>query len=437
MHSFTTQETADELEILRLWHDVILQTDLLPEQKLLARQRKLFLRLLTRQKPDGSFAALPSDQTASDLAVTSAALTALAQIDDPLAKQATENATNWLHRQLDNSWFSEEEREDRAAAYAALATANRTDSANLHYFSDTSADKNLSPLATAELALAFAKSGDQDKAGVWLSKIKLRNSEKEATSSTYLWPLLAENNFYDTAALMSSIEKIADNNLPFAQAANTLRAMWSIQNRAGTWQATINKSEFNVKSILIAAPTEKTAALSITNPNDRPIYVTATNAQKTPSSDDNNFSRHIYRPYGIELMANDALESGGTYIVVTEGPWPSHSGDEDSVLVHEGIGPALNPVSCTIDNHFEAGDELGWIKNLSLTAAALCEKSGTALDIVLQPRQKDSKNWAVAYLAKAERSGTFSVSPIEVSITGDDIQNNGARCGPRTKIRVQ
>ena len=66
---------------------------------------------------------------------------------------AADQAADWLHRRLENNWFDEKERPERAAAYAALAAADRLDIASLHYFADTSADKSLPPLAAAQLAL--------------------------------------------------------------------------------------------------------------------------------------------------------------------------------------------------------------------------------------------------------------------------------------------
>ncbi|MGK4422341.1 hypothetical protein ACSLVQ_29245, partial [Klebsiella pneumoniae] len=71
---------------------------------------------------------------------------------------------------MDNSWIDEKERANRAFGYAALAITGRTDKASLDYFADTSADKNLPPLAAAQIALAFAKNNNADKANFWLAK---------------------------------------------------------------------------------------------------------------------------------------------------------------------------------------------------------------------------------------------------------------------------
>lgn len=449
LHGFTTQEVADEMELLRLWHDVIVQTGLLPEQKLLTRQHNLMLRLVGRQKPDGGFAPLPGGD--ADISSTSAALSALSANEQPLAQVATEQAANWLRHHLDNSWFDEHERPERAAAYAALANAGRTDIANLHYFSDTSTGKALPPLAAAQLALAFAKNKDQDKAIFWLNAIP--GVKQGADIAPQILPLLAENTFFDEHNLLAALHHVSDlkpNNLELAT--SFLRSLWFVENRSGTWRASVNGGEQNLRNILIVSLPDKAANFVIRNSNDHILYVTEateTHDGRSLAVNDASIIRHIYRMNGSEIMDNDSLQRGENYFVLAEGQWlakgKNDSNDDDGLLIHDYSGPALTPVSCVLKNGLETNDSLSWIKTLPLTPSTVCEKTGASLDVLLTNPNDGSKTWHTAFLAKAERSGTFILNPLYTrellsDTTSGTEREDSSRLmhrGIKAKIRIQ
>lgn len=445
MHGFTTAEIADEMNFLKLWHDTLLQMGLAPEQKIVARQHRLLLRLLARQKPDGSFPFMPDGE--ADITSTAAAVAALGASDQDLAKTGTEQAANWLHKRLDNSWFDEQERSERAAAYAALASADRTDTANLHYFSDTSADKPLSALAAAQLAFAFAKAKDQDKAIFWLNAIKAPKEGADIPLS--LLPLLADNIFFDEHKLLPALEHIA-NAKPTDLTAITafLRTLWFVQNRADVWRVTVNNRDQNIRNILVLSLPEKTTAVTIRNPNDRPLYMTEIQESKLPASGDPVLIRHIYRTNGSEIAENDSLDRGENYIITTEGTWPVQKtgNDDDGLLVRDPVGPALTPLSCSMTTDLETSDALIWIKNLQLAPAAVCEKSGSTIEAFLTRTSNSAKTWRIGYVARAERSGVFKLNPVQIRLQSAEyepatsaaiLKDDSARQGASQKLRVK
>ncbi len=415
-HAFTSRESAAELETLRLWHDLIVPTELLSEQKFLSRRHAIVMRLLSRQKPDGGFPPLPGEE--ADIASTASVLTALGRIDNPLAKRASDAAADWLRHKTENNWFDESERPARAAAYAALAATGHLDASSLHYFSDTSADKSLPPLAAAQLAAAFATLNDRDAAAFWLSAAHI---DPTADIEAALLPLLAENTDFDAQSLLPALEKLSGeiirkSSSGFEAITAFLRAAWHLQDRAGIWRVTVNNSEQNLKNILAVALPEKTAALAVRNPNDRPLFLVEAEAAKIPSANDAGIVRRIYRMDGGETP-DATLRRDETYLIVLEGSW--FGDNADPVLVRDYVGPALRPVSCVLGGSLNASDSLAWLRGFLLTPVTLCEKTGETIDVLIDRKNTDAKTWRVAYLAKPEWGGTFTLTPASLRSMGE------------------
>jgi hypothetical protein len=417
-HAFTTEDLASKLDILRLWHDVILQSNLLPEQELLARQHGLMMRLLARQKPDGSFPSLPGGN--SDIAATSVALTVLGSIDQPPVKLPVEQAAGWLRHNIENSWFDESARPARAAIYAALAATNHLDISSLHYFSDTSADKNLPPLAALQVSLAFAKNSNPDQAGFWLAAAHVGKNSSDISPA--LLPLLAEDTVFDQHDVLPTLEKlsvdIAKNparNLETSAA--FLRALWHVQNRAGLWRVTINNSEQTLRNILVVDAPEK-SALTLYNPSDRPLYFAEAHGTETTPGNTTDITRHIYHLDGREVPASDSLMRSEIYLVVVEG---SAAADQGMLFLQDNPAPALRALGCTLDVPFAANAALDWIKNLNLSSAVTCEKAERGLNMYLTPKNGET-NWRIAYLAKPENLGLFNVKSASLRTSSSDTE---------------
>ncbi|HEU0117555.1 MAG TPA: hypothetical protein VFR09_02875 [Alphaproteobacteria bacterium] len=419
-HAFTTREIAEEMTVLRLWHDVIVQSDLLPEQNLALRQKNLALRLVARQKEDGGFPAMPGGET--DTISTTAAVAALSAADQSVVKPAFDAATNWVKRKLDNNWFEETERAERAAAYAAMAEAGRLDNASLHHFSDTSAGKNLPALAAAQIAYAFSRINDMDKAGYWLSETHITRTSPDLDPA--LLPLLAENQAFNADDLLAALGKIGGKKASADTAATFLRAMWDFQMHAGVWHAAIGNGEQNLHGVFAVH-----APVTVHNAANSDLYLTEAHPVKLSTHDD-SLSRHIYRMSGSELQSGEALNFGETYLVVDEGSW-----NEDGIsVVRDVASPALTPVSCTLSNDLDAGEQLGWIKSLGLIKPTACEKAGAGIDALLPEKTGEAQSWRIAYLAKAEWHGHFTIAPVRIRALAGRRQT---RQGSGDQLRVQ
>jgi hypothetical protein len=398
-----TNALADRLEMLRLWHDDGVKAGFLSEQSFIDLRDETAVRLLQRQKTDGSFPILPNGE--SDLVSTAAALMALAHIDAPYVRPGSEQADGWLKHKLDNSWFDEHERPFRAAALALMAEAGKVDAGTLHYFSDTSANKTLPPLAEIQLALAFAKINDHDKALYWLNRAGIKKDTADLGPEFLLY--LADNVFSDAHELLAMMgplaAKIIADPSSHALAAPFLRALATLERRDGGWRVTINGAVQNANSVLVLSAEEKITAIA--NPNNDSIFIEESAFNPANDNAKTGITRHIYRLDGGEA-GNGPFTRGETYIVTLEGEWPDRD-DADKLLVFDDPGPGLSSLGCMIDGA-GVGDALGWIKNLNLASLLACEKPEHSLFALIGRRNETAKSWRVAYLATAEESGTFS-----------------------------
>lgn len=422
MPAVTTDQIAAALETLRLWRDVIVASDMLPDSAVDGRREELLLRLLARQKSDGGFPTLPGEQ--ADMAATAAAVTALAQASSPLTKTGFEHATGWLRHRLDNNWFEESERSLRAAAYAALAVANQLDVSSLHYFADTGADKSLPPLAALQLAAAFAHINDQAKSSFWLNAAAVKDRTDIPAAEL---ALLAENRFSDPQTVVPALEKLSGTMKknpmrdPESLAA-LLRAQHAVQGRAGNWQVTVGTDKRDPKKILVVALPDKAAPPTIHNSGDVPLFLTE--AQRTTDATTTSISRHIYRMNNAEVAPGMPLSQGETYLVTLEGSWPEGSAP---FHLHDAPGAGLRPAGCLPGSSPETTEALAWLKTLPLTPVTLCETGDGSVDM-LMTRKEGADTWYAAYLARAEQKGDFDGPGIFLkSAKGDPVRSAASR----------
>ena len=415
--AFTTGEITGILETLRLWRGTIITAGLEPEAALDMRERDLFLRLLARQKPDGGFSSLPGSQieNQADFVSTSQALMTLAHSDQSLAKPAMEQAAGWLRQRLENTWFDERERPERAAAYAALAEANRLDNASLHYFSDTSAQKTLPPLAAVQLAFAFAKIGDKPASSFWIDTSGVGKALSSLPDA--IMPVLADNVFFDPQSLWPAVDALSskDPSGDIEFLTNILHSIWTIQKRKGVWHVAVNADKRNPKDIVVISIPAKMTAPVIHNTGNEPVFLSGSQRIETSSFEANAVTRHIYQLNGTEVGGRKPLGRDETYLVVLEGSWPENT--TGSILVHDDLSPALRVAGCLPPAPMEADDLLAWLKSQSLAAASACETWGGGIDMLLTREDNVSAtSWRVAYLAKAIWAGVFNLQPASAQI---------------------
>ncbi len=400
---FTVSEIAEWLETVRLWQDMIVGGGLYPAEFLKLRQKNILERLLTAQKADGSFSALPGGE--GDIENTSAALAALARADQSFTKPAVDAAVKWLSQRFSNTWFDEQERGARAAGFAGLAAAERLDVSSLRYFAETSAGKSLPPLAVAQLATALAASGDQDKARAWLQTIH----DKGLAS---LWPVLAANPLFNPQEIEPSLQKFAED---FEQhpthdpqkLSAFLRGVMIAAQRSGNWRAAINGNEKDHNGIIAFVLPEKSAALVVHNPTDRQLYAAQAKREEPKlAAPANGITRHIYGLDGGEIAPNQ-LKQGNTYIVMLEAPWPAKIQPGESLLVNDAPGRGLHPLSCAIDGTIAQSENWRWVEGLSLTKDAACEGSAHGINAAFTYSAGAKGTWRMAYLVQAKYAGVF------------------------------
>jgi uncharacterized protein YfaS (alpha-2-macroglobulin family) len=420
-----TVALVGRLEMLRLWHNEIVSAGLLSEQNFAALQDETLLRLLQRQETDGSFPVMPSGD--SDLVSTAAALMALVHVAQPKAQPAVEIAKDWLKRKLENTWFDEHERPERAAVYAMLALADGADAGSLHYFSDTSADKPLPSAAAVQLAAALARVNDHDKAMLWLGRAGIEKNAADIDPD--LLPYLAENAFFDphdlAAAMQATAAKIAADPANDALAVPFLRSLAVLERRAGGWRITINGSVKNADGILVLPMTDKAPVLA--NPNNDPVYIEDAAFGTAPSETKiAGITHRVYRLDGGEA-SESSFHRGEIYIVVLEGAWPND--DAENILVLDDPGPALASLGCMLDGTSETGGALGWIKTLALTPLVVCEKPERSLFALIARKDKNAKSWRVAYLATAIEDGSFDRTPARAYLENEEVAEENVK-GP-------
>jgi uncharacterized protein YfaS (alpha-2-macroglobulin family) len=405
-HPITTKEIARQLETTRLWRDAILSAKLVVESELRARQNDLLMRLLSRQKADGSFAPLPG-RDAGDIGSTTAAVEALNLLGDAAARPASEQAITWLRHSLENTWFGEDERPLRASIYAALAGAEKLDLASLHYFSDTSADKPLPPLAAAQLAYAFASINDKAASGFWLDKARDGGGDKASFTAEALAVLFANPYFAprEAQASLENASKYASASLDSGAVSDFLLALWRSEDRAGAWRVGVGKDEISAQGMLVLSATDK-VPVALRNPSqERALYLAVTTAVKAPDEKAAG-QRRVYNLDGGEVKGR--LKRGAVYLVMVEGAWPEDK--RAGLVAHENPTAMLSPITCAIEAP-SADGFLGWLAYKTPTAVAACEKSADGLDVYLTRGEKDPAAWRMTYLAKANGGEEKALRP--------------------------
>ena len=397
-----THDIASALIDFGHWHHLLVDTGILSESEFGVRHDDMLQALLTRQQTDGGFASQPG--LASELASTTEAVYALKDIDLPGCHLAIDQASAWLRRTLDNGWFEESERPIRAAAYAALAAIGRVDVPSLYYFSDSS--RNLSPLAAAQMASAFVAINDRPKAQVWLKTIPTDAgylSEPSLLATMIANPLI---NPVDYLLRLQDHYSASDPNrsLSVEEMAAFLKLVAALNDRLGSWHVTLNGNDKIFQGIDVISGGDRVTELR--NLTDAPLFAASVEtATVKPSAA--SIRRRVYNTNGIEMMDALRFERNGVYVMVLEGGWPKEA---RTLVVRDEPGMALYPISCALMNATTLDDHMMWLKQQPLTDASLCEAGAHGLSIMLNSDAHHDDTWRIAYLVRAEWSGTFALS---------------------------
>jgi hypothetical protein len=409
---FTTRELAAGITALRLWGGVIAQTGLVPDIYVAARHDAWLAQLLKRQNADGGFGQMRGED--SSIADTAAAVRGLAAEESATAQPARDKAVAWLKQKLSNTWFDENEREARAAIYAALAAARAQDVPSLHYFSDTSLNARLSPEAQASLAASFKQIRAFDAAAFWVKKLL---AEKGEGYSPALLGALAATDALSSdetrkAAADMATALAAGKTPDFVDAAAVLRALAADNDNAGKAHIILDGKErgfHDAWAIRAADP----AFAKLANADPQPLYATFVKETARPAKRA-TVTRRLYRLNGVELSPQTKPAHGETYMVELTGDVPPLDNGAQ-LLIHDQSGTDLRPLGCALSPKLHTLSFIPWFSTNDLTPVATCETTAFALDAALQPAA-DSKTFRMVYFARLEGKAAADFLPATARI---------------------
>ncbi|MER2520750.1 MAG: hypothetical protein ABTQ34_08705 [Bdellovibrionales bacterium] len=479
--AYTTLELTGSVQNLRKWSPQLSASGLLAESALDNRVRAETARILERQFSDGGFAPLPGEE--ADIPSTTAALSALSAEQSPALAPAIALAKDWLAHRLENAWFDERERAERALAYGALARSGRNDVSNLRYFADTSANKELPPLATANIALAFAYDNDKNQALLWIDKTRsaiarervtdaaikppegLRNAGQQDNNAELVspssltdtdtrpdlveaWRTLAENHYMNSDEALSEINRMSEAIFAKSGKKHSLEIMnnlaWAMKDslsRMEPWRIEIRGVENRVGSGVLVVPLPQLsneAAIAsrqsavIRNISGKPLAIELAQWNRK-SSVRANITRKILELDGAPT--HNELRQDQTYLIVVEGQWPES--DASGLLIVERPDTLLATQTCAI-NAIAAVGFLDWLKDWNITPVQHCERTQDGIYIRLAPPQrgltdKPSGAWRVVWFAKTQSRGSQMLPPPLVRAL---LPGAKAYEGPIEKIKV-
>ncbi|MGE4352059.1 MAG: hypothetical protein AB7E52_07725, partial [Bdellovibrionales bacterium] len=269
----TTGELAQWLLVMQTWSTVIEQAGLMNSAQRLALIDFRLRDHLHRQNEDGGFAAMRAGDP-SDLTSTAIALKAI-----PAAqKEVADYAAAWLALRLQNTWFDEKERTPRAFAFETLASLNKADISALRYFAETSRSKVLPPDAQAALAHALLMAGDEVAAKPWIERAQdsLENDQNlRLITSWHALSFLASNDktsFEDLYKYLPKQDAVPEA-VPLKVAVERMKALYEINQRAGSWRAILNGKEEKHFGVMVL-PLAAQGVPSLTNKSSRPLVIT-------------------------------------------------------------------------------------------------------------------------------------------------------------------
>ncbi|MDD3287795.1 MAG: hypothetical protein PHX43_02145 [Alphaproteobacteria bacterium] len=417
---FTTVELSDWLILSKEWKETITRVGWQQEENIHASRENYLSQMLKRQNADGSFPSWPG-QHEGNITSTAAALTALhgESKTNAIAALAANHATQWLQRKLENTWFEESERSERACGFLALAYIGKSDLSALRYYADTSKDKNLTPLAAAQLGLSFALNKDEGASRLWMKPAKGFLSESSSEDPVMAWKILAvlsDNAYLDW-------ENIYDmaTNMPVLPASSSqtgfLRALWSMGQRAGSWQITINESAKKHDGFYVISKAEARNSIILHNTNSQALFVAKQNAppakdqkQKKEVSQTLKIQQQLYKPSGEKVQEEGSLQRKETYILEISGSYPT---SDKAFIIQNARSAGIKPIVPRDLTAEALMEQYPWIGD-DLTDWQSMDAAEETTGFILSPKSNKSPGkWKVAFIVRAASNGDFILAQPE------------------------
>ena len=287
------------------------------------------------------------------------------------------------------------------------------DSSALRYFSDSSREKTLPPLAAAELALALTMNGDDEAARFWLDQARRALPDQITAQSATLWPTLAalaENALSpprDIAALAENAAKSDLSLAPLAAAAR-LRLVETLAQRVGVWHLGVNGPIRNLTGLYVASLRDKNAPQALRMAANETAYllqIETNNAVASSAKDVTALSvqRQLYRLDGTMIGAKDKLTQGQTYMLTLHGQ--GRGGTGDNILVAP-LNAGLEAVALGSADSAAYAASWPWLPPLAAWRGVMATPS--RLIFAMPP----AESWRMATLVRAGQKGAYILPPV-------------------------
>ncbi|WP_051340523.1 alpha-2-macroglobulin family protein [Azospirillum halopraeferens] len=423
------QVTSRALPLLYV-NDVAQALGLAGDEALKGRVRRAVERVMTMQRPDGSF-AMWSPRGDGDLWLTPYVMDFLGRARGAgysVPDFGYRKGLEWLKQLVDNSWYEEEELPARAYALLVLARAGATDIAAVRYFQETYWTRLQTDLARAQVAAALAALGDGARAAdafaglnhARVVQASLRDYGSAVRDEAGVVALMAESGAVDRDRLLAAATRLhkayaAQHRTSTQEQAWLLLAARALIDRAGPMRltldgATMEGSKPFYRRIDPAAP------FSVTNAGTEPLHQVVTVAgvpadPQPPEEAGMTIHRRVFAMDGTPLDAGAGGKPSpdGPVVAQNEMLVVILEGRSTERLDHQALVVDLLPAGFEIENvrladSAQLGD-LSWLGELSAVRHVdyRDDRFVAAVDLTA-----DSPSFRLVYLVRAVTAGDFA-----------------------------
>ncbi|MDE2030128.1 MAG: hypothetical protein KGI97_06150, partial [Alphaproteobacteria bacterium] len=187
----------------------------------------------------------------------------------------------------------------------------------------------------------------------------------------------------------------------------------------GKWKLATGKKTRDMAGIY--AVRLNAAALTLRNGGAQPLTVTFAARGEAPRVKpvaSIAAVRRIYRINGVALSPQARPAPGETYIVEVKGRLPALK-DGVKILLHDGAGAALRPVSCALPKKLDTLSFLPWLDARTLSFLDACAFTPYGIDAALSP---DGGTFRIAYFAHIDADSAAALPPPDMRVVAEDGQ---------------
>ncbi len=401
--------------------DVAVALGLDTEERVKARVQRAVDRVLTMQRPDGSFAAW-SPKGESDSWLTAYALDILGRARASgyrVPEAPYRKGLDGLKAALDNAWVEAEELPGRAYALHVLARAKMVDAGAVRYFQETFWDKLPTDFARAQVAAALAALGEGAGAaeafdrltGARIGSSSLRDYGSPLRDDAGVVVLMAESGAAERERLDQAAERLAKTYAAVRvtgaqEQAWLLLAAKALVDRAPAMKVAVGEQVMEGAKPLFQR-IDPASPPALRNAGGEPLrqivsVVGVAEAPPEPEEQGISIARRVFDMAGnpVDLKAvrqNDRL------VVVLEG------GTADPVD-HQALVSDPLPAGFEIETVRLAGGaplgELSWLGELTVPRHVEYRDDRFVAAVELT---KQAPRFRLAYLVRAMTSGDFAL----------------------------